>query len=214
MDDQTLKDLIEDELEWEPSIDATDIGVAVENGVVTLMGHVTSFAQKLAAEDAVKRVKGVRAIAEEIDVRLSGAVKTADDQIASRAANVLDWDVAVPKGSIQPKVQKGYVTLTGEVDWRYQADQARYRVANLPGVKGVTSLVKVKPRASADDIKSRIEKALKRNAEIEAENIRVVVSDGKVTLDGKIEAWHDRDVAERAAWSAPGVSAVDDRLHL
>lgn len=214
MDDRVLKDLIEDELEWEPSVDAADIGVAVEDGVVTLMGHVTSFAEKLGAEDAAKRVKGVRAIAQEIEVRIAGREKTADDEIAVRAANVLDWDVAVPKDTVQIKVQKGYVTLSGDVEWRYQADQARYRVASLPGVMGVSSLIKVKPRASAGDIKDRIEQALKRSAEIEADRIQINVEGGKVTLEGKIDAWRDREVAERAAWSAPGVSAVDDRLHL
>lgn len=214
MDDLALRDLVEEELEWEPSLDAADIGVSVEDGVVTLHGHVKSFAEKLIAEKAVKRVKGVRAIAEEIEIRLAGRTVLADDEIAARAANLIDWDVVVPAGKVQVKVENGHVTLTGEVDWHYQSDQARFGIANLPGVKGVTNLISVKPPVAATDIKDRIEKALMRNAELEATSIKVAVTGRKVTLDGKVDAWHDREVAERAAWSAPGVTAVEDNLRV
>ena len=214
MDDLTLKGFVEDELEWEPRIDAADIGVAVEDGVVTLMGHVSSFAEKLAAEDAAKRVKGVRAIAQEIEVRLSGRPKTDDDEIARKAADVLDWDVSVPDGKVQVRVQNGWVTLSGEVDWNYQRDAAKWRVASLPGVRGVSNSIMVTKRATPNDIKDRIEKALVRHAETEAKGIRVSVVDGKGTLDGSIDAWHDREVAEQAAWAAPGVTMVEDRLRL
>lgn len=214
MDDLTLKSLVEDELEWEPRIDAADIGVAVERGIVTLMGHVSTFAEKLAAENAVKRVKGVRGIAQELEVRLTGRAHTADDEIAARAADVLEWDVSVPKGAIQLKVQNGFVTLTGEVDWKYQRDAAQFRLASLPGVKGVSNTIKVRQRPTPADVKDRIERALMRSAETEAKAIQVSVRDGKVTLEGKVDAWHDRDVAEQAAWSAPGVVDVEDNIRL
>lgn len=215
MDDKVLKGLIEDELDWEPRVDAADIGVAVKDGVVTLMGHVPTFAEKLAAEEATKRVKGVRAIAQEIEVRIDGhGAPYADEEIAQKAANVLDWDVSVPKGTVQAKVQDGWVTLSGEVDWNFQREAARQRVSNLPGVRGVSNLISVKQRPTPTDIKNRIEKALVRHAETEAKGIRVSVANGKVILEGKIDAWHDREVAEQAAWAAPGVNAVEDRLRL
>lgn len=214
MDDLTLRDFVEDELEWEPRIDAANIGVAVEDGVVTLMGHVSSFAEKLAAEDAVKRVKGVRGIAQEIEVRLTGRPKTDDDEIASKAADVLDWDVSLPDNEIQVRVQNGWVTLSGEVDWNYQRDAAKWRVSSLPGVRGVSNAISVRKRASPSDIKARIEKALVRHAKTEASGIRVSVVDGSVVLDGVVEDWHDREVAEQAAWAAPGVVSVEDRLRL
>lgn len=215
MDDKVLKGLIEDELDWEPRVDAADIGVAVKDGVVTLMGHVPTFAEKLAAEEATKRVKGVRAIAQEIEVRIDGhGAPYADEEIAHKAANVLDWDVSVPKGTVQAKVQEGWVTLSGAVDWNFQREAARQRISNLPGVRGVSNLISVKQRPMPTDIKNRIEKALVRHAETEAKGIRVSVANGKVILEGKIDAWHDREVAEQAAWAAPGVNAVEDRLRL
>ncbi len=214
MDDLTLKRHVEEELEWEPSIDAADIGIGVDNGVVTLMGHVSSFAEKIAAERAVKRVKGVRAIAQNIEVRLSGMARTDDDELARRAADILDWDVSIPKGAIQAKVEDGHVSLNGEVAWKYQSDAAKFRISNLPGVKGVVNLVKVKARPAPGDIRARIEKALMRSAQTEAKGIKVSVNDGRVVLEGKVDAWHDREIAEQAAWSAPGVVAVQDHLKL
>lgn len=136
MTDMDLKEKIEEELDWEPSVDAADIGVAVDEGIVTLMGHVNTYAQKLAAERAIKRVKGVRAVAQELKVQLGPRDRTGDDEIARRAANVLDWDVSVPSDRVNIMVQDGMITLTGEVDWQYQANQARTRVYALPGVKG------------------------------------------------------------------------------
>lgn len=214
MKDIELKSNIEEELEWEPSIDATDIGVGVENGVVTLMGFVKSYAEKRKAEQVVKGLKGVRAIAQELEVRFANGVKNRDDQIAQRVANVLDWNVNVPDGNLQAKVQNGYVTLTGDVDWRYQFDHARNVVSGLDGVKGVSNLINVKPRITVSNVKERIEKALIRSAETEAKNIKVSVRNDEVTLEGKVDAWHDRDVAERAAWAAPGVRKVHDNLQV
>lgn len=214
MDDKKLQDLVEEELAWEPSLNAANIGVGVKQGVVTLMGHVTSYSQKLAAERAVQRVKGVRALAEDLEVRFSGSAPSSDDEIALRAANLIDWDSSIPKGRVKTKVENGYVSLTGDVDWRFQAKRAREHVANLIGVRGVTNRISVKPHVSAGDVKGRIEKALTRSAEVEAKAIKVNVRDGQVTLEGKVDAWHDKDVARQAAWAAPGVKNVVDRLEI
>ncbi len=212
--DKTLRQNIIDELEFEPSIDAADIGVAVENGVVTLTGHVATYLEKVTAEDVVKRVRGVRAIAEEIEVRPAGANITADDEIARRALNVIKWNTTIPDDQVQVKVQKGWVTLSGSAEWQYQKNAVASAVRNLSGVTGVSNLIQIKPKISTFDIKKRIEDALKRDAELEAQGIRVDVRDGKVTLEGHVRAWAERQAAERAAWSAPGVKAVDDRITL
>ena len=212
MNDSTLRQDIIDELDFEPSIDAASIGVAVEDGVVTLTGHVSTYAQKATAEDAVRRVKGVRGIAEEIEVRPFGTNKTADDEIAKRALQTITWNTVIPDGAIQVKVQDGWVTLTGKVDWQYQKTAATVTIGGLAGVLGVYNKIEVKPHASVSDVKKRIEDALKRNAEVEAKAIRVNVVNGKVTLEGRVNNWAERRATERAAWSAPGVQSVDDRI--
>jgi osmotically-inducible protein OsmY len=214
MNDMKLKKAVEEELEWEPSIDAEHIGVTAEDGVVTLSGHVRNYAQKLAAEAATRRVKGVRAIAEEIEVRFPEDRKLADDQIAKRALDVISWDSTIPKDAFQVKVQHGVVTLTGEADWHFQRDDAESAVRKLSGVKALINEIKIKPKVQAIDIKNRIETALKRNAEVEADAIKVTVQNGRVTLNGKVKAWYERDLAERTAWSAPGVTAVEDRISI
>jgi osmotically-inducible protein OsmY len=186
----------------------------VDEGIVTLTGHVSSYSEKLAAEMATKRVKGVRGIAQEIVVRYPDDKKTADDQIAKRVLDVIAWDSTIPKDKIQVKVQSGIVTLTGEVDWYFQRDDAEAAVRKLSGVKAITNSIAIKPRPKVSDIKQRIETALKRNAELEADSIRVSVLDGRVTLNGKVKAWYERDIAERMAWSAPGVTAVEDKISI
>lgn len=213
MNDGTLRQDIIDELDFEPSIDAADIGVAVENGIATLTGHVSTYAQKLTVEDVVRRVKGVKGFAQEIEVRPFGTHRTADDEIAKRAVNTINWNTSVPDGVVQVKVQDGWITLTGKVDWQYQKTAAANAVCDLAGVVGVSNQIEIKQRASTFDVKKRIEDALKRNAEIEAQAIKVNVMDGgKVRLEGRVHAWSERSAAERAAWSAPGVHAVEDRL--
>jgi osmotically-inducible protein OsmY len=213
MDDKQLRQNIIDELEFEPSVDAQDIGVAVSDGVVTLSGHVFSYAQKVAAQHAVQRIKGVRAIAQEIEVRYPGEKKTADDEIAKRALNILKWDAVIPEEMVKVTVQKGWVLLTGEVDWQFQKKAAEDAIRKLSGVTGVSNSIVIKPRVSASDIKKKIEAALARNAHVESRAIRVNVSDGnKVRLEGAVDSWDDRDIVENAAWSVPGVQSVDDRL--
>lgn len=212
MDDNFLRQQIIDELDFEPSIDAEHIGVAVENGVVTLSGHVGRYVEKLAAERAVQRVAGVRAIAEEIEVRYPGDKKTSDDQLAERALKIIAWNAQVPRDSVQVKVEKGWVTLSGAVDWNFQRQAAEAGVRRLSGIAGISNLIEVRPRASALDVKERITAALKRNAALEAAAIGVVVGDDKVVLRGKVKSWYERQLAERAAWSVPGVCSVEDRL--
>jgi osmotically-inducible protein OsmY len=213
MNDSTLRQDILDELDFEPSIDAADIGVAVEDGVITLTGHVATYSQKLRIEDVVGRVKGVKGIAQEIEVRPFGTNRTADDEIAKRAINTIAWNTSVPDNTVQVKVQKGWVTLSGKVDWQYQRIAAADAVRDLAGVVGVMNQIEIKPHISALDVKKRIEDALKRNAEVEAQAIKVAVLDGgKVRLDGRVHAWSERRAAEQAAWAAPGVHAVEDHI--
>ncbi|WP_064713619.1 BON domain-containing protein [Rhizobium bangladeshense] len=212
MDDITLRQNIIDELDFEPSIDAANIGISVEEGIVTLTGHVGSYSEKETAERVVKRIKGVRGIAQEIEVRIFGNHETSDDDIARRAANMLDWNVSVPKGAIQVKVQKGWVTLTGKAEWQYQKNAAADAVRNLAGVVGLSNLIEISPSVSAADVKKRIEDAFKRDAELESQGIRVEVSGGSVTLKGKVHTWSERRAAERAAWSAPGIKTLNDQI--
>ncbi|PZW46829.1 osmotically-inducible protein OsmY [Humitalea rosea] len=214
MRDITLRQNVLDELAFEPSLDAAHIGVAVDDGIVTLSGHVGNYAEKVAAEHAVQRIKGVRGFAQEIEVRYAADKKTADDQIAKRALDIIAWDTTVPDDKILVKVEHGWLSLSGEVSWYFQRSAAENAVRKLSGVVGVTNLITVRPHLDATSIKHRIEDALKRNAEVEAAGIRVEVVGGKVTLEGRVRAWHEREAAERAAWGAPGVSAVEDRLML
>ena len=212
MDDLSLRQDVIDELQFEPSVDAANIGVSVENGVVTLSGHVGSYAEKLAAESATRRVRGVRAIAEEIEVRYAGRKMHADDEIASRALDIIEWDTALPDGAIDVRVQHGWVTLSGEVPWHFQRMAAENAVKKLGGVTGVSNLLTIRPSALIADIKGRIEGALRRNAEVEANRIRVDVTEGRVALEGAVHAWSERSAAERAVWSVPGVVTVENRL--
>jgi osmotically-inducible protein OsmY len=212
MGDKTLRQSIIDELDFDPSVESAHIGVAAEDGVVTLSGYVKSYAEKIAAERAVKRIKGVRAIAEEIEIRYANDRKTSDDQIAKRALDILAWDTTIPPGKVQVKVQEGWVTLMGDVDWQYQRSSAETVVRRLSGVLGITNSIAVKPRVEPTDVKIRIENALKRSAQIEADSIKVSAIGGKVTLEGRVHAWYERDLAERTAWAAPGVVSVEDRI--
>lgn len=214
MSELQLRQDVLDELEFEPSVNAAHIGVVVDKEVVTLSGHVASYAEKMAAVAAARRIKGVRGIADEIEVRYSSDKKTSDDEIAKRTIEILGWDTVVPSGSIQVMVRDGWVTLTGNVDWYYQKKAAEKDVRKLSGVRGVIiNNIDIKPRVKAEDIKRKIEDALKRHAKVEAKAIRVTVRDNdKVLLEGKVDNWDERYAVENAAWSAPGVRSVEDRL--
>jgi osmotically-inducible protein OsmY len=213
-DDLKLQQRVIDELEFEPQVDAAHIGVSVRSQIVTLSGHVGSYMEKFAAERAVRRVKGVAGIAQELEVRLPSEAKTSDDEIAARAVKILNWDALVPHGRITVKVEHGIVTLSGEVEWDHQRAEAVYDVRKLNGVTAIINDIVVRPRADAQDVRNTIKAALERNAAIEAQNVTIAVSGGKVTLGGKVNAWTEREAIERAAWSTPGVTEVEDEMEL
>jgi len=213
MTDGELRQDVIHALEFEPSVDAAHIGVTAEKGVVTLSGHVASYAEKLAAEDVARRVKGVRAIAQEIEVRYPDHKRTGDDEIAERAVKILAWSCEVPADAVSVTVQKGWVTLAGKVGWQYQKKAAEDAVHKLSGVIGVINRIAIEPAVTAPDVKEKIEAALTRHAQIEADAIRVSVFDGsKVLLDGVVDSLDAREAAEKAAWSVAGVQSVDDQL--
>jgi osmotically-inducible protein OsmY len=215
MDDKILRQHVMEELEFEPEVDAAHIGIAVENGVVSLSGHVGSYAQKLAAEKAVKRVGGVRALAEGLKVRFPSDKKTNDDEIASRALAILQWSAAVPRNSVMVKVQDGWMTLSGEVNWQHQRIAAEHLVRRLSGIHGVLNSITLKHQVQPSDIKHRIENALRRSAQVHADQIHVSVEDGRtVALEGDVHDWQERDAVELAAWSVPGVTRIIDRLRI
>jgi osmotically-inducible protein OsmY len=215
-DDQTLQTMVVDELAWAPNVDAAHIGVAARDGVVTLSGVVGTLAEKLAAERAAQRVKGVRGIAQEIVVHPPAAHKHADEEIAARALHILRWDVAVPHEQIQVKVEKGVVTLTGWVTHQFQRQAAERDVLRLGGVTRIVNLISVQLAAGQsidpDIVHQKIENALQRSAELEAMHIGVTVSGHRATLRGKVKSWWESRTAESAAWSAPGVTEVDNQL--
>lgn len=214
MSDLSLRQHILEELEFQPDIDAANIGVTVDNGVVTLSGHVKSYAQKINAERAVKSITGVRALAEEIQVRLEKNAGTADDTIAARALNIIAWSSDVPEEDIEITVQNGWVTLEGEVDWQYQKETVERAVHKLSGVVGIDNRLTLRSRLNAVDVQQRIEDALKRNAEVDAKGIHVKVEGDVVRLEGRVHLWRERKIAERAAWSVPGVRQVENHLLL
>ncbi|MEA3168070.1 BON domain-containing protein [Pseudomonas fluorescens] len=212
MSDLSLRKSVMEELEFHPQINAASIGVSVENGIVTLSGHVSSYPQKVNAERAAKGVKGVRAIAQEIQVRLDKHAGTADDTLAERVLNIIDWSSDAPQNDIKVTVQKGWITLDGDVDWQYQKETLERAVHELSGVVGVNNRLALRPNAEVTDIRQRIEEALKRNAEIDDKNVFVRVDGDVVRLEGKVHVWRERKLAERAAWSVPGVMRVEDHL--
>lgn len=210
--DTALQKNVIEELAWEPSLAATEIGVAAKDGVVTLTGNVHTFSQKYTAEKAARRISGVMALADDLEVHLLPQHKRNDTEIAHAALNAFGWNVAVPDDKIQLEVEDGWVTLRGQVDWDYQRRAAEGSIRSLAGVRGVSNMIVVTPRVSPTDVKGKIESALERHAEVDSKHIQVSASDGKVTLRGTVRSWTERSDAERAAWAAPGVRHVEDLL--
>lgn len=208
---QVKQDVIA-ELGWEPSVNAAQIGVEVKGGIVTLVGHVDSYSEKWHAERATQRVSGVKGLAVELDVKLPGSSQRTDADIARAADEVLRWSTYLPPGAVRVKVEKGWITLSGEVDWDYQRRDAAQAVGNLLGVTGVSEAITIKPRVATDTVKSNIEAALKRRAQSDAKRISVDVKDGDVTLTGIVNSWSERDAAASSAWGTPGVRRVVDNL--
>jgi osmotically-inducible protein OsmY len=212
--DSDIKRDVEEELKWEPNVDATDIAVAVKNGVVTLTGFVRSYAHKLAAERATKSVAGVVGLANDIEVRLPGADARPDPEIAREIAAELKLWLPYSAEHIKAVVKNGWVTLEGEVEWNYQRDHAERAVRWIKGVNGVSNLIRLKPRAtpSPTEIKHKIEEAFRRSALVDANRVTVEASGGEVMLRGTVRSWAERQEAERAAWAAPDVIRVDNRV--
>lgn len=210
--DAALRDDVLEELKWEPSVNAAHIGVSVSDGIVTLSGHVPSFVEKYAAEKAAKRVYGVKAVADELDVKLADNNRRSDADIARACLEALQFNASVPAEKIKIIVRNNWVTLEGEVEWQYQKDAAVTVVREQTGVTGITNAIAVKPKVSPRDIRSQIEAAFKRHAEIDARRISVESHEGKVILHGNVRSWVERDQAQQAAWAAPGVTAVENHI--
>ena len=210
--DAELKTDVQAELTWDPAIKSTDIGVIVKEGVVTLTGHLETFAEKYAAERAVRRVKGVRAIAMEIDVKLAAAHKRSDSEIATAAEGALKWHALVPAEKVQVTVERGWVTLRGELEWDYQRRSVEKAIRPLLGVTGISNFITLKPQPVPGNLHKRIEGALTRQAVREARRIEVVVDGARVTLRGRVHSWAERDAAQGVAWSSPGVATVVNEL--
>jgi len=210
-DHQVQQDVIQ-ELHWEPSIDSTQIGVAVKDGIVTLTGDVGSYAEKWDAELVCQRIQGVRGTAIEIQVTLPGASQRSDTDIARTAENILQWATVLPVEAIKVQVEKGWITLTGDVEWDYQRQAASRAVRHLMGVTGVSDQISIKPAVSLSAVKTDIEAALKRRAAVDAHDISVEVKGSDIFLTGTIHSWQDRELARRSAWNTPGVRNVFDNI--
>jgi osmotically-inducible protein OsmY len=212
--DQDVQRDVLDELKWDARVQPNEVGVAVKDGVVTLTGWVDSYIKKWAAERAAQRVRGVKAIANDIEVRLPGSAERTDTDLAAAATRALEWDALVPSDRIQVLVSRGWVTLQGDVEWEYQKRSAERAVRGISGVRGVSNLITVRPRLtpSPSELKRRIEQGLVRSAETDAERISVEVQGNRVILRGTVRSWAERQEAERVAWSSPGVAMVDNLI--
>lgn len=210
--DAELKKDVEAELNYEPSVNSTHIGVTVKERVVTLTGHVSSYMERWRAEEAAKRVYGVAAIANELDVKLPGISERTDEDLAAACAAALKGTHSVPADKVKVVVRNGFVELVGEVEWHYQKTSAELAIRDITGIRGIANNITVKPRVSPTDVKQKIEDALKRSAELDARRISVQTSNGTVILRGSVRAWVEKEEAEQAAWAAPGVTAVQNQI--
>jgi len=212
--DSQLQQAVITELGWEPSVDSGHIGVSAHDGVVTLNGHVQNFSQKLAAEKAAARVKGVKAVAEEIEVKLPFDIKRGDEDIASAAIERLAWDSSVPRDAVKVRVEKGWVTLSGDVEWHYQKEAAAQNIRVLHGVVGVSNQIGIKPAVDTANVSDDITSALHRSWFYDPNTIKVTAKGGKIKLTGDVTSWSARDLAGITAWSAPGATAVENDIHV
>ena len=212
--DSDLQRDVLDELKWDPRVDHSQIGVTARDGVITLSGFVPDYARKRAAEKAARRVSGVRAIAEEIEVRFAGDPKTSDSEIAGRILDIFAWDVTIPDDRIEVKVEHGWVTLTGSVDWQFERRAAEKTAGRIGGVKGISNLIDVRVRPASYDVRERISAAFRRSSIADADAINIVIDGDTVRLGGRVKGWNEREIAERAAWAAPGVARVEDNIVL
>jgi osmotically-inducible protein OsmY len=210
--DQEIERDVKDELQWDPDLDASDIALSVNKGVVTLAGFVKSYSDKYEAEAAAKRVAGVTAVANDLEVRLPAIDQRPDPDIARDAVDAIKTQLPISSQNIKVVVKSGWVTLEGAVEWQYQRHTAETAVRRIRGVKGVTNSIVVKPRIEPSEIKRQIQEAFRRSAEIDANRIQVESLGSEVVLKGSVRSWIEREEAERAAWAAPGVTKVDDRL--
>jgi len=212
--DKDIRRDVQNELHWDPSLNEDGIGVAVKDGVVTLFGDVAHFADRWTAEEIVKRVNGVRAIANEIEVKVPANGERSDSDIANAAANALNWNVSLAACEIQTVVRQGWIALSGEVRFGYQKLAAENAVRYLMGVKGISNELVVRPSVQLADVKQKIEEAFQRQAKFDAKDIEVRVENNQITLRGFVHSWREKDDAARAAWAAPGVTQVDNKLQV
>jgi len=213
LDSEIQKDVMA-EIRWEPLLNVSEIGVSVKNSIVTLSGTVDTYTKKLKAEEAAKRVVGVKAVVENVDVKVSSLGQKTDADIAEAVVNALRWHTSVPDEKIKVKVEKGWVNLDGSVEWEFQRNSAKNAITNLSGVIGITNNIKIMPTLKVTDIKNKIASAFQRSATIDSEKINIIADGSRITLTGKVRSYTEKKDAENAAWLAPGVDRVENKIEI